>query len=183
MENSIKLNIMEVIMEFENNKNNDSNEQHHSNYNMEELDKIRNEIINDSSNSSSNDSYSSSEDNANDGSITLTLDDLTVKNMRFIATVIKVLSVLGVIVGVFQILILFLGIFTIIISIKFFKSANALEDTLITKNGEQLKTYFDEQSKALKLYIIFIIVSIIIVILLYGFLMAFAISALASDSL
>ena len=98
-------------------------------------------------------------------------------------TVIKVLSVLGVIVGVFQILILFLGIFTIIISIKFFKSANALEDTLITKNGEQLKIYFDEQSKALKLYIIFIIVSIIIVILLYGFLMAFAIGALASDSL
>ena len=177
MENDIKLNIMEVIMEFENNKNNDSNEQHHSNYNMEELDKIRNEVINDSSNSSSNDSCFSSEDNAN-GSITLTLDD-----MRFIATVIKVLSVLGIIVGVFQILILFLGIFTIIISIKFFKSANALEDTLITKNGEQLKIYFDEQSKALKLYIIFIIVSIIIVILLYGFLMAFAIGALASDSL
>ena len=182
MENDIKLNIMEVIMEFENNKNNDSNEQHHSNYNMEELDKIRNEVINNSSNSSSNDSCFSSEDNAN-GSITLTLDDLTVKNMRFTATVIKVLSVLGIIVGVFQILILFLGIFTIIISIKFFKSANALEDTLITKNGEQLKTYFDEQSKALKLYIIFIIVSIIMVILLYGFLMVFAIGALASDSL
>ena len=101
MENDIKLNIMEVIMEFENNKNNDSNEQHHSNYNMEELDKIRNEVINNSSNSSSNDSCFSSEDNAN-GSITLTLDDLTVKNMRFIATVIKVLSVLGIIVGVFQ---------------------------------------------------------------------------------
>ena len=158
-------------MDFENNKN----EQHHSNHNIEELDRIRNEVTNNSSNSNFNENIN--------GSITLTLDDLTVKNMRFTATVIKILSVLGVIVGAFQILILFLGIFTIIISIKFFKSANALEDTLITKNGEQLKTYFDEQSKALKLYIIFIIVSIIIVILLYGFLMAFAISALASDSL
>ena len=158
-------------MDFENNKN----EQHHSNHNIEELDRIRNEVTNNSSNSNFNENIN--------GSITLTLDDLTVKNMRFMATVIKILSVLGVIVGAFQILILFLGIFTIIISIKFFKSANALEDTLITKNGEQLKTYFDEQSKALKLYIIFIIVSIIIVILLYGTLMAFAISALASDSL
>ena len=169
-------------MEFENNKNNDSNEQHHSNYNMEELDKIRNEVINDSSNSSSNDSCFSSEDNAN-GSITLTLDDLTVKNMRFMATVIKILSVLGVIVGAFQILILFLGIFTIIISIKFFKSANALEDTLIMKDGEQLKTYFNEQSKALKLYIIFIIVGIIIGILFYGFLMVCVIAALANDTI
>ena len=158
-------------MDFENNKN----EQHHSNHNIEELDRIRNEVTNNSSNSNFNENIN--------GSITLTLDDLTVKNMRFIATVIKVLSVLGIIVGVFQILILFLGIFTIIISIKFFKSANALEDTLIMKDGEQLKTYFNEQSKALKLYIIFIIVSIIIVILLYGFLMVFAIGALASDSL
>ena len=155
-------------MDFENNKN----EQHHSNHNIEELDRIRNEVTNNSSNSNFNENIN--------GSITLTLDDLTVKNMRFMATVIKVL---GVIVGAFQILILFLGIFTIIISIKFFKSANALEDTLIMKDGEQLKTYFNEQSKALKLYIIFIIVGIIIGILFYGFLMVCVIAALANDTI
>ena len=158
-------------MDFENNKN----EQHHSNQNIEELDRIRNEVTNNSSNSNFNENIN--------GSITLTLDDLTVKNMRFMATVIKILSVLGVIVGAFQILILFLGIFTIIISIKFFKSANALEDTLIMKDGEQLKTYFNEQSKALKLYIIFIIVGIIIGILFYGFLMVCVIAALANDTI
>ena len=169
-------------MDFESNKNNDNNEQHHSKYDMEELNKIRNEVINNSSTSNLTDTYSSSNENTKNSSITLTLDDLTVKNIKFMATVIKVLSVLGIIVGVFQILILFLGIFTIIISIKFFKSANALEDTLITKDGEQLKSYFNEQSKALKLYIIFIVVSIIIGILFYGIVMLFAISALA-DSL
>ena len=145
-------------MDFENNKN----EQHHSNHNIEELDRIRNEVTNNSSNSNFNENIN--------GSITLTLDDLTVKNMRFMATVIKILSVLGVIVGAFQILILF-------------KSANALEDTLIMKDGEQLKTYFNEQSKALKLYIIFIIVGIIIGILFYGFLMVCVIAALANDTI
>ena len=163
-------------MDFENNKN----EQCHSNHDIEELDKIRNQVINNFS-SNSSDFYSSSNNNEN-GSVTLALDDLTVKNIKFMATVIKVLSILGIIVGVFQIIILFLGIFTIIISIKFFKSANALEDTLITKNGEQLKTYFNEQSKALKLYIIFIIVSIIIGILFFSFLMLCVIGALANDS-
>ena len=163
-------------MDFENNKN----EQYHSNHDIEELDRIRNQVINNFS-SNSSDFYSSSNNNEN-GSVTLALDDLTVKNIKFMATVIKVLSILGIIVGVFQIIILFLGIFTIIISIKFFKSANALEDTLITKNGEQLKTYFNEQSKALKLYIIFIIVSIIIGILFFSFLMLCVIGALANDS-
>ena len=163
-------------MDFENNKN----EQYHSNHDIEELDRIRNQVINNFS-SNSSDFYSSSNNNEN-GSVTLALDDLTVKNIKFMATVIKVLSILGIIVGAFQIIILFLGIFTIIISIKFFKSANALEDTLITKNGEQLKTYFNEQSKALKLYIIFIIVSIIIGILFFSFLILCVIGALANDS-
>lgn len=163
-------------MDFENNKN----EQCHSNHDIRELDRIRNQVINNFS-SSPSDFYSSSNNNEN-GSVTLALDDLTVKNIKFMATVIKVLSILGIIVGAFQIIILFLGIFTIIISIKFFKSANALEDTLITKNGEQLKTYFNEQSKALKLYIIFIIVSIIIGILFFSFLMLCVIGALANDS-
>ena len=163
-------------MDFENNKN----EQCHSNQDIEELDRIRNQVINNFS-SSPSDFYSSSNNNEN-GSVTLALDDLTVKNIKFMATVIKVLSILGIIVGAFQIIILFLGIFTIIISIKFFKSANALEDTLITKNGEQLKTYFNEQSKALKLYIIFIIVSIIIGILFFSFLIVCVIGALANDN-
>ena len=163
-------------MDFENNKN----EQCHSNHDIGELDRIRNQVINNFS-SNSSDFYSSSNNNEN-GSVTLALDDLTVKNIKFMATVIKVLSILGIIVGAFQIIILFLGIFTIIISMKFFKSANALEDTLITKNGEQLKTYFNEQSKALKLYIIFIIVSIIIGILFFSFLIVCVIGALANDN-
>ena len=163
-------------MDFENNKN----EQYHSNHDIEELDRIRNQVINNFS-SNSSDFYSSSNNNEN-GSVTLALDDLTVKNIKFMATVIKVLSILGIIVGAFQIIILFLGIFTIIISIKFFKSANALEDTLITKNGEQLKTYFNEHSKDLKLYIIFIIVSFIIGILFFSFLILCVIGALANDS-
>ena len=103
-------------MDFENNKN----EQCHSNHDIEELDRIRNQVINNFS-SNSSDFYSSFNNNEN-GSVTLALDDLTVKNIKFMATVIKVLSILGIIVGVFQIIILFLGIFTIIISIKFFKS-------------------------------------------------------------
>ena len=89
-------------MDFENNKN----EQCHSNHDIEELDRIRNQVINNFS-SNSSDFYSSSNNNEN-GSVTLALDDLTVKNIKFMATVIKVLSILGIIVGVFQIIILLL---------------------------------------------------------------------------
>ena len=169
-------------MEFENNKNNDSNEQHHSNYNMEELDKIRNEVIGNSSieqNRSNN--FESNSSNTND-SITLTLDALTTKNMKFMATVIKVFSVLGIIVGVFQIFAFFIGILTIIISLKFLKSANALEEALLMKDENKLKQYFNEQSKALKLYIIFIIVSIVIGIVVYGFIIAALISGVLNSS-
>ena len=169
-------------MEFENNKNNDSNEQHHSNYNIEELDKIRNEVIGNSSieqNRSNN--FESNSSNTND-SITLTLDALTTKNMKFMATVIKVFSVLGIIVGVFQIFAFFIGILTIIISLKFLKSANALEEALLMKDENKLKQYFNEQSKALKLYIIFIIVSIVIGIVVYGFMIAAIISGVLNSS-
>ena len=159
----------------------EKNERHFNN--VESLNKIRNEVIGNSSieqNRSNN--FESNSSNTND-SITLTLDALTTKNMKFMATVIKVFSVLGITVGVFQIFAFFIGILTIIISLKFLKSANALEDTLIMKDGEQLKTYFNEQSKALKLYIIFIIVGIIIGILFYGFLMLCVIAALANDTI
>ena len=102
--------------------------------------------------------------------------------MKFMATVIKVFSVLGIIVGVFQIFAFFIGILTIIISLKFLKSANALEEALLMKDENKLKQYFNEQSKALKLYIIFIIVSIVIGIVVYGFMIAALISGVLNSS-
>ena len=159
---------------------NEKNERHFNN--VESLNKIRNEVIGNSSieqNRSNN--FESNSSNTND-SITLTLDALTTKNMKFMATVIKVFSVLGIIVGVFQIFAFFIGILTIIISLKFLKSANALEEALLMKDENKLKQYFNEQSKALKLYIIFIIVSIVIGIVVYGFMIAALISGVLNSS-
>ena len=159
---------------------NEKNERHFNN--VESLNKIRNEVIGNSSieqNRSNN--FESNSSNTND-SITLTLDALTTKNMKFMATVIKVFSVLGIIVGVFQIFAFFIGILTIIISLKFLKSANALEEALLMKDENKLKQYFNEQSKALKLYIIFIIVSIVIGIVVYGFMIAALISRVLNSS-
>ena len=50
------------------------------------------------------------------------------------------------------------------------------------KDENKLKQYFNEQSKALKLYIIFIIVSIVIGIVVYGFIIAALISGVLNSS-
>ena len=50
------------------------------------------------------------------------------------------------------------------------------------KDENKLKQYFNEQSKALKLYIIFIIVSIVIGIVVYGFMIAALISGVLNSS-
>ena len=60
--------------------------------------------------------------------------------------------------------------------------ANALEEALLMKDENKLKQYFNEQSKALKLYIIFIIVSIVIGIVVYGFMIAALISGVLNSS-
>ena len=68
--------------------------------------------------------------NVFNGSINLTLDGTTVKNMKFISTAMKIFSVLGIISGVFQLIVFLIGIFTIIRSIKFVKAAPFLEEAI-----------------------------------------------------
>ena len=110
---------------------------------------------------------------SNTGSINLTLDANTTKNIKFIAMVIKIFSVLGIISGVFQLLFFFIGVFTILISIKFLKAATALEEALYAKDENKLKLYFSEQAKGFKLYIIFIIVTMVLAILFYAIVIVF----------
>ena len=110
---------------------------------------------------------------SNTGSINLTLDANTTKNIKFIAMVIKIFSVLGIISGVFQLLFFFIGVFTILISIKFLKAATALEEALYAKDENKLKLYFNEQAKGFKLYIIFIIVTMVLAILFYAIVIVF----------
>ena len=110
---------------------------------------------------------------SNTGSINLTLDANTTKNIKFIAMVIKIFSVLGIISGVFQLLFFFIGVFTILISIKFLKAATAMEEAIYAKDENKLKLYFNEQAKGFKLYIIFIIVTMVLAILFYAIVIVF----------
>ena len=111
----------------------------------------------------------------NDGknnSIVLTFDGITLKNMRFIALVMKIFSVIGIIGGIFGLLAFFTGIILILVSIKFFKAANSLEEAILLQDEKKLKLYFNEQAKGFKYYIIFIIVITIlffILIMILGF--------------
>lgn len=120
--------------------------------------------------------------NAFNGSINLTLDGTTVKNMKFISTAMKIFSVLGIISGVFQLIVFLIGIFTIIISIKFFKAATFLEEAIYTKDENKLKLYFSEQVKGFKLYIIFIIVSIALTAIFYAIFIIMALLGAAASS-
>ena len=178
-------------MDFDNNK--DENEffkeekqkenlqnEHYFN-NLEKLSEIRNEVTNNFN--EKKDSLNNFQNYTNNvtESITLTLDPLTIKNMKFIATVLKIFSILGMIFGVLQLLMFFIiiplatGVFTILISLKISKSASFLEEAVLVNDENKLKLYFNEQSKALKLYIIFIIVSIVlsVVICIFMFSLAF----------
>ena len=120
--------------------------------------------------------------NAFNGSINLTLDGTTVKNMKFISTAMKIFSVLGIISGVFQLIVFLIGIFTIIISIKFFKAATFLEEAIYTKDENKLKLYFSEQVNGFKLYIIFIIVSIALTAIFYAIFIIMALLGAAASS-
>ena len=165
-------------MDFDNNK--DENEffkeerqkenlqnEHHFN-NLEKLSEIRNEVTNNFNEKKDNLNNFQNYTNNVTESITLTLDPLTIKNMKFIATVLKIFSILGMIFGVLQLLMFFIiiplatGVFTILISLKISKSASFLEEAVLGNDENKLKLYFNEQSKALKLYIIFLIVSIVL---------------------
>ena len=74
---------------------NEKNERHFNN--IESLNKIRNEITSNSNvEPASSNNFQSNSNSAND-TITLTLDALTMKNMKFTATVVKILSILGII--------------------------------------------------------------------------------------
>ena len=129
-------------MDFDNNK--DENEffkeekqkenlqnEHYFN-NLEKLSEIRNEVTNNFN--EKKDSFNNFQNYTNNvtESITLTLDPLTIKNMKFIATVLKIFSILGMIFGVLQLLMFFIiiplatGVFTILISLKISKSASFL---------------------------------------------------------
>ena len=185
-------------MDFDNNK--DENEffkedkqkenlqnEHHFN-NLEKLSEIRNEVTN---------NFNEKKDSLNDfqnytnnvtESITLTLDPLTIKNMKFIATVLKIFSILGMIFGVLQLLMFFIiiplatGVFTILISLKISKSASFLEEAVLVNDENKLKLYFNEQSKALKLYIIFIIVSIVLSVVICIFMFSLALTGILNHS-
>lgn len=172
---------MEVIMDLDNNKNemdffneeknNENNQSEHHFNNLKKLNEIRNEVTNNFNDKKEGSNSFQTAVNTVTESITLTLDPVTIKNMKFIATVLKIFSILGIISGVLQSLIFFFiiplvtGIFTIVIALKFSKSASFLEEAVLMNDENKLKLYFNEQAKALKLYIIFIIVSIVLTII------------------
>ena len=185
-------------MDFDNNK--DENEffkeekqkenlqnEHHFN-NLEKLSEIRNEVTNNFN--EKKDSFNNFQNYTNNvtESITLTLDPLTIKNMKFIATVLKIFSILGMIFGVLQLLMFFViiplatGVFTILISLKISKSASFLEEAVLVNDENKLKLYFNEQSKALKLYIIFIIVSIVLSVVICIFMFSLALTGILNHS-
>lgn len=185
-------------MDFDNNK--DENEffkeekqkenlqnEHHFN-NLEKLSKIRNEVTNNfNEKKDSLNNFQNFTNNVTE-SITLTLDPLTIKNMKFIATVLKIFSILGMIFGVLQLLMFFIiiplatGVFTILISLKISKSASFLEEAVLVNDENKLKLYFNEQSKALKLYIIFIIVSIVLSVVICIFMFSLALTGILNHS-
>ncbi len=185
-------------MDFDNNK--DKNEffkeekqkenlqnEHYFN-NLEKLSEIRNEVTNNFN--EKKDSLNNFQNYTNNvtESITLTLDPLTIKNMKFIATVLKIFSILGMIFGVLQLLMFFIiiplatGVFTILISLKISKSASFLEEAVLVNDENKLKLYFNEQSKALKLYIIFIIVSIVLSVVICIFMFSLALTGILNHS-
>ena len=185
-------------MDFDNNK--DENEffkedkqkenlqnEHHFN-NLEKLSEIRNEVTNNFN--EKKDSLNNFQNYTNNvtESITLTLDPLTIKNIKFIATVLKIFSILGMIFGVLQLLMFFViiplatGVFTILISLKISKSASFLEEAVLVNDENKLKLYFNEQSKALKLYIIFIIVSIVLSVVICIFMFSLALTGILNHS-
>ena len=108
--------------------------------------------------------------------------------MKFIALILKIFSVLGIISGVLQLLMFFFivplatGIFSILIALKFFKSASFLEEAVLTNDENKLKLYFNEQSKALKLYVIFIIVSIVLTVIFFIFIFSLALTGILGHS-
>ncbi|WLD73370.1 MULTISPECIES: DUF5362 family protein [unclassified Leptotrichia] len=185
-------------MDFDNNK--DENEffkedkqkenlqnEHHFN-NLEKLSEIRNEVTNNfNEKKDSLNNFQNFTNNVTE-SITLTLDPLTIKNMKFIATVLKIFSILGMIFGVLQLLMFFViiplatGVFTILISLKISKSASFLEEAVLVNDENKLKLYFNEQSKALKLYIIFIIVSIVLSVVICIFMFSLALTGILNHS-
>lgn len=185
-------------MDFDNNK--DENEffkeekqkenlqnEHYFN-NLEKLSEIRNEVTNNFN--EKKDSFNNFQNYTNNvtESITLTLDPLTIKNIKFIATVLKIFSILGMIFGVLQLLMFFIiiplatGVFTILISLKISKSASFLEEAVLVNDENKLKLYFNEQSKALKLYIIFIIVSIVLSVVICIFMFSLALTGILNHS-
>lgn len=185
-------------MDFENNK--DENEffkeekqkenlqnEHYFN-NLEKLSEIRNEVTNNfNEKKDSLNNFQNFTNNVTE-SITLTLDPLTIKNMKFIATVLKIFSILGMIFGVLQLLMFFIiiplatGVFTILISLKISKSASFLEEAVLVNDENKLKLYFNEQAKALKLYIIFIIVSIVLSVVICIFMFSLALTGILNHS-
>ena len=185
-------------MDFDNNK--DENEffkedkqkenlqnEHHFN-NLEKLSEIRNEVTNNfNEKKDSLNNFQNFTNNVTE-SITLTLDPLTIKNIKFIATVLKIFSILGMIFGVLQLLMFFIiiplatGVFTILISLKISKSASFLEEAVLVNDENKLKLYFNEQSKALKLYIIFIIVSIVLSVVICIFMFSLALTGILNHS-
>ena len=185
-------------MDFDNNK--DENEffkkdkqkenlqnEHHFN-NLEKLSEIRNEVTNNFNEKKDNLNNFQNYTNNVTESITLTLDPLTIKNIKFIATVLKIFSILGMIFGVLQLLMFFIiiplatGVFTILISLKISKSASFLEEAVLVNDENKLKLYFNEQSKALKLYIIFIIVSIVLSVVICIFMFSLALTGILNHS-
>ena len=165
-------------MSFENNENeNKIVETTELENTPEEINKITNNFFEENHKSTASNNFNNNNNfsnfSSNTGSINLTLDANTTKNIKFIAMVIKIFSVLGIISGVFQLLFFFIGVFTILISIKFLKAATALEEALYAKDENKLKLYFNEQAKGFKLYIIFIIVTMVLAILFYAIVIVF----------
>ncbi|WP_039901555.1 DUF5362 family protein [Leptotrichia sp. oral taxon 879] len=158
-------------MDFENNfldkeKKNENIENSHYFNNTAELDKIRKEVT---GNFKENQNFKNSENSQNskkNGSIRLTLDEFTIKNIKTIVSITKFLSVIGIFIGILQLFTFLIGIFTIFISLKFLNFSSALDDAIKMEDENKLKISFKELAKGLKFYIISLIVIFIFIFLL-----------------
>ena len=126
--------------------------------NIAELNKIREEVA--GSFGQENQNFRNSKNiqsNEKNSSIKLTLDEMTIKNIKTIVSITKFLSVVGVFIGILQLFVFLIGIFTIFISLKFLNFASDLDDAVQMEDENKLKTSFKELAGGLKFYIISLI--------------------------
>ncbi|MCP1226178.1 DUF5362 domain-containing protein [Sebaldella sp. S0638] len=124
-------------------------------------------------------------DTSKEKSMTVQLDEIFKKKLRFLGTFQQVIGILGIIYGAFAcigIITAIIGVPVIIIGLKVFKAGGAYKASLLNANGEELKNALCETSDAAKLYLIVLIVFIVLYILFFIIIMVVMIAALSQSN-